>query len=98
AVDAAYFTDLIKSKTLLLKGEDHDVFGDGTVVIKFTPGHTRPPVAFLETRQDRTGVAVGRLVSLSRRDDLQANPVLRFRYGADRQEPGHDRGVRQEEQ
>ncbi len=38
--DAAYFTDLAKSKTLLLKGEDHDVFGDGTVVIKFTPGHT----------------------------------------------------------
>jgi N-acyl homoserine lactone hydrolase len=37
---AAYFTDLAKSKTLLLKGEDHDVFGDGTVVIKFTPGHT----------------------------------------------------------
>jgi glyoxylase-like metal-dependent hydrolase (beta-lactamase superfamily II) len=36
----AYFTDLAKSKTLLLKGEDHDVFGDGTVVIKFTPGHT----------------------------------------------------------
>jgi glyoxylase-like metal-dependent hydrolase (beta-lactamase superfamily II) len=38
--NAAYFTDLAKSKTLLLKGEDHDVFGDGTVVIKFTPGHT----------------------------------------------------------
>jgi glyoxylase-like metal-dependent hydrolase (beta-lactamase superfamily II) len=38
--DPAYFTDLAKSKTLLLKGEDHDVFGDGTVVIKFTPGHT----------------------------------------------------------
>ena len=38
--DAAYFTNLAKSKTLLLNGEDHDVFGDGTVVIKFTPGHT----------------------------------------------------------
>ena len=38
--DASYFTDLAKSKTLLLKGEDHDVFGDGAVVIKFTPGHT----------------------------------------------------------
>jgi len=38
--DAAYFTDLAKSKKLLLKGEDHDVFGDGSVVIKFTPGHT----------------------------------------------------------
>ncbi len=38
--EAAYFTELAKSKVLLLKGEDHDVFGDGTVVIKFTPGHT----------------------------------------------------------
>lgn len=38
--DPAYFADLAKSKTLLLKGEDHDVFGDGAVVIKFTPGHT----------------------------------------------------------
>lgn len=38
--DPAYFTALAKSKTLLLNGEDHDVFGDGTVVIKFTPGHT----------------------------------------------------------
>jgi len=38
--DPAYFIDLAKSKLLLLKGEDHDVFGDGTVVIKFTPGHT----------------------------------------------------------
>lgn len=38
--DPAYFTKLAKSKVLLLKGEDHDVFGDGTVVIKFTPGHT----------------------------------------------------------
>jgi len=35
AVDANFFTNLIKSKTLLLKGEDHDGFGDGTVVIKF---------------------------------------------------------------
>ncbi len=38
--DASYFTQLEKSKTLLLNSEDHDVFGDGTVVIKFTPGHT----------------------------------------------------------
>ena len=38
--DPAFFTELAKSKTLLLKGEDHDVFGDGTVVIKYTPGHT----------------------------------------------------------
>lgn len=38
--DPSYFAALEHSKTLLLKGEDHDVFGDGTVIIKFTPGHT----------------------------------------------------------
>ncbi len=38
--DPAYFAPLANSKTILLKGEDHDVFGDGTVIIKFTPGHT----------------------------------------------------------
>lgn len=36
----ALFSALENSKTILLKSEDHDVFGDGTVVIKFTPGHT----------------------------------------------------------
>jgi len=40
AVDSGFFTKLLKSKTMVLKGEDHDVFGDGTVVIKYTPGHT----------------------------------------------------------
>jgi len=38
--DPKYFEELATSKTMLLKGEDHDVFGDGTVTIKFTPGHT----------------------------------------------------------
>jgi glyoxylase-like metal-dependent hydrolase (beta-lactamase superfamily II) len=40
APDPKYFEGLAESKTILLNGEDHDVFGDGTVVIKFTPGHT----------------------------------------------------------
>jgi N-acyl homoserine lactone hydrolase len=38
--DAKYFEGLASSKTVLLNNEDHDVFGDGTVVIKSTPGHT----------------------------------------------------------
>ena len=38
--DPMFFAALAKSKTMTLNGEDHDVFGDGTVVIKFTPGHT----------------------------------------------------------
>jgi glyoxylase-like metal-dependent hydrolase (beta-lactamase superfamily II) len=38
--DPKFFTGLADSKTVLLNGEDHDVFGDGTVVIKSSPGHT----------------------------------------------------------
>jgi N-acyl homoserine lactone hydrolase len=38
--DSSYFSKLKTSKTVQLNGEDHDVFGDGTVVIKFSPGHT----------------------------------------------------------
>ena len=38
--DPKFFEGLANSKTILLNGEDHDVFGDGTVVIKSTPGHT----------------------------------------------------------
>jgi len=34
------YSALEKSKTIFLRSEDRDVFGDGTVVIKFTPGHT----------------------------------------------------------
>ena len=40
APNPAFYGKLENSKTILLHGEDHDVFGDGTVVIKFTPGHT----------------------------------------------------------
>jgi glyoxylase-like metal-dependent hydrolase (beta-lactamase superfamily II) len=40
APNPTFFGKLENSKTILLHSEDHDVFGDGTVVIKFTPGHT----------------------------------------------------------
>ena len=36
----ALYSALEKSKTMVIPNQDHDVFGDGTVVIKFTPGHT----------------------------------------------------------
>jgi N-acyl homoserine lactone hydrolase len=36
----AFYCALEQSKTIILEGEDYDVFGDGQVVIKFTPGHT----------------------------------------------------------
>lgn len=57
APNLAYFGELDKSKTLLLNSQDHDVFGDGTVVIKFTPGHT-PGHQSLFVKLAKTGPVV----------------------------------------
>ncbi len=38
--DQQYFYKLRESKKIVIENCDHDVFDDGTVVIKFTPGHT----------------------------------------------------------
>jgi N-acyl homoserine lactone hydrolase len=35
-----HYSALKNSKTIVLRNEDHDVFGDGTVVLKTAPGHT----------------------------------------------------------
>ena len=36
----AQYSKLKDAKTIVVKDTDHDVFGDGTVVLKFAPGHT----------------------------------------------------------
>ena len=48
------YNELEKSKTMLLNSEDKDVFGDGTVILKFTPGHT-PGHQSLYLKLARTG-------------------------------------------
>jgi glyoxylase-like metal-dependent hydrolase (beta-lactamase superfamily II) len=53
AADPAAYAALKNSKTVLLDG-DHDVFGDGTVVLKATPGHT-PGHQSLFVRLAKTG-------------------------------------------
>ncbi len=35
------YATLRNAKTVIVNNEDHDVFGDGTVVIKWAPGHTQ---------------------------------------------------------
>jgi glyoxylase-like metal-dependent hydrolase (beta-lactamase superfamily II) len=57
APDRTLYGDLEKSKTIVLNNEDHDVFGDGTVVIKFTPGHT-PGHQALFVKLEKSGPVV----------------------------------------
>jgi len=46
------YSALRNSKTVILKDEDHDVFGDGTVILKSAPGHTPGhQVLFLKLRK-----------------------------------------------
>jgi N-acyl homoserine lactone hydrolase len=50
----ATYNKLRSSKTVLLRDSDYDVFGDGTVVIKYAPGHT-PGHQVLALRLPKTG-------------------------------------------
>jgi N-acyl homoserine lactone hydrolase len=50
----ASYNRLRTSKTVLLPDSDYDVFGDGTVVIKYAPGHT-PGHQVLALRLPKTG-------------------------------------------
>jgi glyoxylase-like metal-dependent hydrolase (beta-lactamase superfamily II) len=51
------YSALRNSKAVLIKSDDYDVFGDGTVVIKFAPGHT-PGHQVLYVRLPKTGGVV----------------------------------------
>jgi N-acyl homoserine lactone hydrolase len=50
----AFYNRLRNSKTIILPTTDYDVFGDGTVVIKSTPGHT-PGHQVLALKLPKTG-------------------------------------------
>jgi N-acyl homoserine lactone hydrolase len=51
------FSALQKSKTLILKDDEYDVFGDGTVILKSAPGHT-PGHQVLFLKLPKTGPIV----------------------------------------
>jgi N-acyl homoserine lactone hydrolase len=95
APNTALFGALEKSKTILLKSEDHDVFGDGTVVIKFSPGHT-PGHQSLFLKLAKTGPVLlsGDLYHYP--EEMTLKRVLQPGPGG--QEPRRDRGFREEEQ
>jgi len=62
------YSALRNSKTTIIKTDDYDVFGDGSVVMKLTPRpHARPQRVVREAGEDRSGGHLGRPVSLPRR-------------------------------
>jgi N-acyl homoserine lactone hydrolase len=57
AVQPSTYSALRNSKTVIIATDDYDVFGDGTVVIKFAPGHT-PGHQVLYVKLAKTGGVV----------------------------------------
>jgi N-acyl homoserine lactone hydrolase len=73
------FAELRNGKTVLISGDDHDVFGDGTVVIKLSKGHT-PAHQVLYVRLARTGgiVLSGDLYHYPEERTLNRLPTFEF--------------------
>ena len=73
------YQDLKTSKRITLHDEDHDVFGDGTVVIKTAPGHT-PGHQMLFLRLTKFGplLLAGDLYHLPEERTLDRVPTFDF--------------------
>ena len=52
-----YYEELKTSKTVIIRDDEHDVFGDGTLIIKSAPGHT-PGHQVLYVKLPHTGGVV----------------------------------------
>jgi len=77
--DPANYSELKSSKTILLEKDDYDVFGDGGVVIKSTPGHTPGHnVLFLKLKKTGPVVLSGDLYHYPEERTLNRLPVAEF--------------------
>jgi N-acyl homoserine lactone hydrolase len=91
--DPKFFEGLANSKTVLLNGEDHDVFGDGTVVIKSTPGHTPGHQSlFLKLANTGNVLLSGDLYHYPEEITLKKIP----NFDTDRQQTANSRGMIEE--
>jgi N-acyl homoserine lactone hydrolase len=77
--DPANYNLLKNSKTVYLDKDEHDIFGDGTVVIKSTPGHTPGHnVLFLRLKSTGPVVLSGDLYHYPEERTLKRLPVAEF--------------------
>jgi glyoxylase-like metal-dependent hydrolase (beta-lactamase superfamily II) len=77
--DPANYSELKTSKTILLDKDEWDLFGDGTVVIKSTPGHTPGHnVLFLKLKKTGPVVLSGDLYHYPEERTLNRLPVADF--------------------
>ena len=73
------YSALKDSKTILIDKDEWDVFGDGTVVIKSTPGHTPGHnVLFLKMKKTGPVVLSGDLYHYPEERTLKRLPVSEF--------------------
>jgi N-acyl homoserine lactone hydrolase len=73
------YATLRNIKTLIIKTDDHDVFGDGTVVIKSAPGHTPGhQVLFLKLPKTGPVLVCGDLYHYPEERTLDRVPTFEF--------------------
>src|SRR6476646_7676484 len=77
--DPANYSELKNSKTILLDKAEWDVFRDGTVIIKSTPGHTPGHnVLFLKLKKTGPVVLSGDLYHYPKERTLKRLPISEF--------------------
>jgi N-acyl homoserine lactone hydrolase len=78
-VNRASLTTLKDNKTIILKDDDYDVFGDGTVVIKSAPGHTPGhQVLFVKLAVNGPVLIAGDLYHYAEERTLNRFPTFEF--------------------
>jgi glyoxylase-like metal-dependent hydrolase (beta-lactamase superfamily II) len=78
-VQSNFFDKLKDAKTTILTDTDYDVFGDGTVVIKYAPGHTPGhQVLFVKLKESGPILIAGDLYHLPQEITMQRFPSFEF--------------------
>ena len=75
----ANFAKLKDSKTIFLTEQDYDVFGDGSVVIKYAPGHSPGhQILYLKLKESGPVLIVGDLFHLTQEISMHRAPSVEY--------------------